>query len=365
MLPEDNIDDLFRRQLDGHATPPGDDLWARLQASAPQPESHEPRLDELFQKRLAAHATPPRRELWERLEDEHLRPRQRRAAAWWPMAMAAAVLILLLAGGAGLWLGFPAKNMGGNEVAVQKGKGANTATTKPAIVVTAPITKPAIVAAVPNATAAPATTTPATAAPISEEAVAATNAPATTKNPVSTSIQKNTTAQATRSLALASTASKASKLAERPSPRHPLGSNRQPDAAAPSPTLVARTTTPAPAHTPAADEQRPAPVLAANLPTPAPATVIDPARLVPAPELITVDVRNGEAPARPARPVASALAANPEPAERRRLGGRLLHMGGQLVRGERVNLAEVTGLPENVTIQATVAGHRVTKSIQL
>ncbi|GAB3846747.1 hypothetical protein GCM10028822_07200 [Hymenobacter terrigena] len=354
MLPEDNIDDLFRRQLDGHETPPGDDLWARLQSSAPQPEAHDPRLDALFQKGLSTHATPPRRELWERLEDEHLRPRQRRAAAWWPMAMAAAVLILLLAGGAGLWLGFPARNVGGSEVAIQKGNGTKTATTKPTVG-----------AAVPNAATAPIAANPVAAASVSEEVLAANNAPAATESSISTSAQKNTTAQATHSLAFASTTPKARKLAERPSPRHPLGSTRQPDAAAPSPALAARTTTPAPAHSSAADEQRPAPVVAANPTTPAPATVIDPARLVPAPGLITVEVRNGEAPARSARSVISALAASPEPAERRRLGGRLLHMGGQLVRGERVSLAEVAGLPENVTIQATVAGHQVTKSIQL
>ncbi|MBH8557070.1 hypothetical protein [Hymenobacter negativus] len=358
MLPEDNIDDLFRRQLDGHATPTGDDLWARLQASAPQPEAHDPRLDELFQKNLAAHATPPRRELWERLEDEHLRPRQRRAAAWWPMAMAAAVLILLLAGGAGLWLGFPAGKADGNDVAVQKADGANAAASKATIGATAP-----------NATAASkaaTTTTATTAASVSEAVVAANNTLEATKNLVSASVQKNTAAQATRSLALASTATKAGKSAERLSPRHSLGSNWQPDAAAPSPALVARTTTVPPTQKSATDEQHPAPVVAANTPpTPAPATVIDPARLVPSAELITVEVRNGEAPARPARAVASALAASPEPAERRRLGGRLLQQAGHLVRGERVSLAEVTGLPENVTIQATVAGHRVTKSIQL
>ncbi|MGY3087181.1 cytoskeletal protein RodZ [Hymenobacter sp. UYAg731] len=354
MLPDDNIDDLFRRQLDGHATPPGDDLWARLQNSAPQPEAHDPHLDELFQKGLGPHATPPRRELWERLEDEHLRQRQRRAAAWWPMAMAAAVLVLLLAGGAGLWLGFPFGKMGGSAVAVQKNEGTNTASKKLTVVATKL-----------NATATPTATNTATPTPISEEAIADNNTPAGIENTVSYSVQKNTTAQATCSLALASTASKASKSAGRLSPRHPLGSTRQPDAAAPSPTLVVRTTPPTPARQTAADEQRPAPVVAANPPTPAPATVIDPARLVPAPELITVEVRNGEAPARPARTVASALAANPEPAERRRLGGRLLEQAGHLVRGERVSLAEVTGLPENVTIQATVAGHRVTKSIQL
>ncbi|MFC6223226.1 hypothetical protein ACFP2F_08230 [Hymenobacter artigasi] len=354
MLPEDNIDDLFRRQLDGHETPPGDDLWARLQNSAPQPEANDPRLDELFQKSLGAHSTAPRRELWERLEDEHLRPRQRRAAAWWPMAMAAAVLILLLAGGAGLWLGFPAGDMSDNAVATGNKKTTTPTNTQPAAAASVP-------AAITTAAAAATTAAGATA----EAVAAANNTPAATKNAFSASIQKNTTAQATRSLALASTASKAQKSAERPSPRHPLGSSRQPDAAAPSLPLVARTMPPAPARNPAADEQRPAPVVAATTPTPVPAPEIVPARLVPAAEFIAVEVRNGAAPARPTRTVASALAANPEPAERRRLGGRLLHLGGQLVRGERVSLAEVTGLPENVTIEATVAGHRVTKSIQL
>ena len=359
MLPEDNIDDLFRRQLDGHATPPGDDLWARLPNITPQPDAHDPRLDELFRQNLSTHATPPRREFWERLEDEHLRPRQRRAAGWWPMAMAAAVLVLLLAGGAGLWLGFPFRNMGGSEVAVQQGKGIDTAATKAALVATAP-----------NAAAVSTETTLTATAPIAKEAVAANNASAATENTVSAAAQKNTTAQATRSLALASTTPKARKFAERQSPRHPLGSTRQPDAAAPSLPLVARTTAPlapAPAHTPAADEQRlnpaPAPVLAqASPPNPTPT-----AEIVPIGTVITVDVRNGNLPAaRSIRRVLSDVAsANAETTERRGLGGRLLQQAGHLVRGERLSLAEATGLPENVTLRASIAGRTVSKSIQL
>ena len=364
MLPEDNIDDLFRGQLDGHATPPGDDLWARLQNSAPQPEAHDPRLEELFLKSLGPHATPPRRELWERLEDEHLRPRQRRAAAWWPLAMAAAVLILLLAGGAGLWLGFPFGKMVGRELAIQKGKDLNTATIRPAAAAPASTVTPA-----PTATTHSATAAVSKKAPAADDGLVANNAAATPKNTVSAAIQKNTTAQATRSLALASTASKARKLAERQSPRHPLGSTRQPDAAAPSPSLVARTTVPlaapAPARNPAADEPHlnaaPAPVLAqASTPTPT-------AEIVPAGALITVDVRSGTVPA--ARSIRRALSdvasANAEPAERRGLGGRLLQQAGHLVRGERMSLAEVANLPENITLNATIAGRRVSKSIQL
>jgi hypothetical protein len=53
------------------------------------------------------------------------------------------------------------------------------------------------------------------------------------------------------------------------------------------------------------------------------------------------------------------------PEERRRLGGRLLQQAGNLVRGERVSLAEAAGLPENVTVRATIAGRILTKSIQL
>ena len=70
---------------------------------------------------------------------------------------------------------------------------------------------------------------------------------------------------------------------------------------------------------------------------------------------------------RPAQAVSAAVAAAAaEPAEgRRRLGGRLLQQAGHLVRGERVSLAEITGLPENLTLQATVAGRSLTKTIQL
>ncbi|GAB2870495.1 hypothetical protein [Hymenobacter ruber] len=365
MLP-DNIDDLFRGKLDGHATPPGDDLWARLQAQpaaepaasvpAPTDAPNSDRLDQLFQSRLQAHATPPGHELWERLEDEHLRPRKRRAAAWWPVAMAAAVLILLLVGGAGLWLGFPARNTDGSDVAIQKGNGTNPAATKPEVV-----------AATPNATTAPTASNPAAAATVSEEAIAANNAPIATENPVSAAVQKNTTAQATRSLALASTAPKARKFAERQSPRHPLGSTRQPDVAAPSPSLVARTTpavAPAPARNTAADEPRlnpaPAPAVAQTTsPIPAPESV-------PAGSLITVDVRNGAAPAsRSIRATLSEVASADETTERRGLGGRLLQQAGHLVRGERLSLAEATGLPENVTLRANIAGRHVSKSIQL
>jgi hypothetical protein len=60
-----------------------------------------------------------------------------------------------------------------------------------------------------------------------------------------------------------------------------------------------------------------------------------------------------------------ATASAEAPDEGRRLGGRLLQQAGRLVRGERVSLAEATGLPETVTIRATVGRRSLTKSIQL
>ena len=355
MLPE-NIDDLFRNKLAGHVTPPGDDVWARLQAqpatgpSAEQPtEPHPERLDELFQKGLNTHPTPPRRELWERLEDEHLRPRQRRAAAWWPLALAAAVALLLVAGGAGLWLGFPFGNKTSNMASHSPKRPQTTIQTTPENTPTA--------AANPTANA--------------PQLATATPAGPSEKN-LGNTPQKNTHVQATRSSNLASTASKARIFAPGQSPRHLKGTNRQPDAATDQPSLVARTTTPPalrPARPTAADEPRNnAPAVAvATQPVPAPEIV--PAPLAPAPsvasagELITVDVRSGAA--RPARTISSTLAEATAPDEPRRLGGRLLQQAGHLMRGERVSLAEVTGLPENVTLRATVGGRSVSKSIRL
>ncbi|WP_035560621.1 hypothetical protein [Hymenobacter sp. IS2118] len=354
MLPE-NIDDLFRDKLDGHATPPADALWARLQAgAAATPDAPTERLDELFRQGLNAHATPPGRALWERLEDEHLRPNKRRAAAWWPMAIAAALALLLVAGGAGLWLGFPFGRTQNSSVAT----GTNPTPTRPG---QQPVARPD----------GPATATANTPAPVRQEEVAI-NAPTPAQTNISASTQKNVTPQATRSEALASTAPKARMSAAGQSPRYVQGTNRQPDAATQTAPLVARVATrpPAPTQPTAPDETRPTPETGlANLSKSVPAAEIVPAGAVPATslasagELITVDVRNGGEPvARPGKTSGSALAAVKEP---RRLGGRLLQQAGNLVRGERVSLAEATGLPQNVTLQATIGGRTITKSIQL
>ena len=121
MLPED-IDDLFRQKLDGHATPPSDALWARLHQPPPA-ATHDDgdgddAVDTLFRAGLGGHASQPRRELWERLEDEYLRPqpRRRRVAGWWQYSAAAVLLLLLLAGGGLLWRG-SSRPASGGEVA--------------------------------------------------------------------------------------------------------------------------------------------------------------------------------------------------------------------------------------------------------
>ena len=383
-MPAEDIDDLFRDKLAGHATPPGDALWARLQAAAdatPAPDASAERLDQLFKQGLNAHATPPGRELWERLEDEHLRPHKRRAAAWWPMALAAAVALLLVAGGAGLWLGFPSGSTQHGTVASQQNRGAAPAPGNKA-----------------NKTANSA----ATAAIINQETASAakqaeaigTGKAANNMSPVvkpttkalqtasTTATHKNITNRATRPAALASTAPKANRAASEPSPRHPMETTRQPDAATEHRPLVARTTVRSAPRTtlnkslfPAADEQRPTTKTTAQvviLPTPAPTPEIVPGRPMPTPslasagEIITVDVRNGGNPvARSTNSVKTAVALAETTEEPRRLGSRLLQQAGHLVRGERMSLAEVTGLPENVTLRATVAGRSLTKSIQL
>lgn len=368
----ENIDDYFRSQLGGHETPPGADLWARLQAGpgaaadapAPSADTSE-QVDQLFRQRLHAHPTPPSRELWERLEDEHLRPRKRRAAAWWPMALAAAVALLLLAGGAGLWRGFPSGNGAGPAGTVASHTSNGSSQTNPtqlpaATHAPAPAAHPALAAS-----AAPETAANGRAATAGTIAAARPTEPGAAANATSEFSQKNLPARATRPAGPASSASKVGMMAQQ-SPRRPRGASRQPDAAAAPAPLVARTT--APLTTPArprttADE--PAPVVAT---TPTAPEIVRPETPAPAAlaanSVISVDVRAG-APKRPSLGTAVATAAASAVEERRGLGGRLLRQVGHAVRGERISLAEVTGLPENLTLEANIGGRRVSKSIQL
>ncbi|AMR26203.1 hypothetical protein A0257_03250 [Hymenobacter psoromatis] len=78
-------------------------------------------------------------------------------------------------------------------------------------------------------------------------------------------------------------------------------------------------------------------------------------------------MRRGPETSRPA--VAAVVAAAPSPASdqprrRLRLGG-LLRQADHLVHGEPVSLAEATGLPESLTVQARLGGRTISRTIQL
>jgi hypothetical protein len=346
MLP-DNIDDLFRQKLDGHATPPAPDLWARLSLPAAEADP----VDATFQDGLRAHATPPRRELWERLEDEHLRPQQRRrrVVAWWQLS-AAAVLLLMLVGGA-LWSGSWRQATTGGAVASHPEPTAPTGrqpALKPAISGAAdaarqpqiPVAAPALDLATSTAPAAPkknqeifspqATATPAS---TSSTPIASTTRP---RRPA-TAPQASTSHQPQRSQPDAAM----STLAKLGGRKTPSGQSLAPSS---QPTTPAVTP---PTHT------NDAPILA-----------LAPAAPAATPEIIEVEVRRGAA--RPeAAPVAVVAVADAAPAPARRRGlrlGGLLRQADHLVHGE---LAEATGLPETVTLQARLGGRLVSKTIQL
>ena len=369
-MPPEDIDDLFRDQLAGHATPPGHALWARLQADADAADAPTERLDEQFRTALAGHPTPPGRGLWERLEDEHLRPRQRRATAWWPVALAAALALLLVAGGAGLWRGFSSKGPQTGTVAatapwgkkaVPKSHGESFHTGAAATGAAVATTAGASDGPQPHA---PAQLLPGRAAP--KPAVV-------TMAAVSAARLNSSARRATRLATRASSDPQPRVAAPGVLRRQSMAATRLPDAPPDQRPLLAHG--PAPMPRPATDEQQygPAkPPMAAVVPLTTPPNALVPAGLLPAirlasaAELITVDVRHGADPAaRAANTTASGLAAANTPDEPRRLGGRLLQQAGHLVRGERVSLAEVTGLPENVTLRATLAGRSLTKSIRL
>ncbi|NML64840.1 hypothetical protein HHL22_06440 [Hymenobacter sp. RP-2-7] len=356
------LDDLFRQQLDGHATPPPADLWARLQArtaaAADEAAAAADPLDAQFRAGLAGHATPPRRELWERLEDEHLRPRQRRrpVVAWGRLAVAASLLLFVLAGGAGLWWGtrqaargpVAAASRGSRQPAGPGGTATGeTAATSSLALASAPGTEPAAAQAALAATPA---TPPATG---QRQAPAARLAAETGRR------QKNReifTAQATG----LGGSSSSSPVARTAALRRPATAHR-PAAALPP-------TTPQPDA--AADPQ----LALGGRKTPSSQPTTQPAASVlaaasPQLQVIEVEVRRGNRPAASPEPVVAALgpAANETAAEPRRhlrLGG-VLRQAGHALRGEPVSLAEATGLPETVTVQAHLGDRVLSRTIRL
>ncbi|MGI4833526.1 MAG: hypothetical protein ACRYFK_08710 [Janthinobacterium lividum] len=355
------LDDLFRQQLDGHATPPPADLWARLQAQAAAPATSngaaaDP-LDAQFRAGLAGHATPPRRALWERLEDEHLRPRQRRrpVVAWGRLAVAASFLLLLLAGGAGLWLA--QRSQPGGELAATgpqpAASAAGTAPRRAALAVA-----PAAAATAKNNLATLATRHGYQAAkqPLLAAALATHSAqPAAIEKKAFYFSPRATTAGGSSS---------SSPVASTGRPRRPATARR--------PALALPRTTPQPnadAGMLAGNRGRKTPSHQPVTPTETPAATLA-AAAPPAPEVIEVDVRRGAGPSPSRLPVvvaaAPAASAEAEAPTRPhlRLGG-LLRQAGHALRGEPVSLAEAASLPESITVQAHLGSRVVSKTIQL
>ena len=367
------LDDLFRQQLDGHASEPGPDLWARLQArtaaedaNGAAPPAADP-LDARFRAGLAGYATPPRRELWERLEDEHLQPRQRRrpVVAWGRLAVAASLLLLGLAGGAGRWWG--AGRAARGPVVATTGRAAGSRPVGPRASAVGKAAAPAGLAAT-NAPAAATTSARAlaTAPSAAQVAVGERAMPAAAAGPRRAEAallaaqtagrqknQKIATAQATGAGASPSSSPVASTAARR-RPATALGSapghlpaTPQPDAAAGFQLALGGRKTPG------------------SQPTTQPET---PALAAAPPQIIEVEVRRGSRPAAAAEPVVVAAAPvateAAEPRRRLRLGG-LLRQAGHALRGEPVSLADATGLPETVTVQAHLGERVLSRTIRL
>lgn len=332
-MPADNLDDLFRQHLGGHATPPSGDLQRRLAELA-----EAERLDALFRTGLAGHASQPRRAVWERLEDEHLHPSRprRRVVAWWQLSAAAVLLLSLLAGGL-LWRSGGA-GQPGREVATRHPAAGNKA----------------------PAEATPAAAQPAnfnTTNPTDKQDIAAHTTATAEKNEKFSARQATAPGHSPSSHPIATTtqvgrAAKASRVA---SGSHRPG--RPLDAATSQ--LASTGGRPTPASQPVAPAVGPAP-------SPNPALL---AAMTSEPEVVEVEVRRGPAPLAspgPAVALASAPAAEPAASPRRRLRlGGLLRQADHLVHGEPVSLAEATGPAETVTVQARLGGRTLSRTIRL
>lgn len=270
-----------------------------------QPED----IDKLFRDRLQGHAPTPPAFLWDKLEAE-LQPARKKRPVMWLYASAAVLTLLMLAGGA--WL-------------------LRTGGLAPA---------PADMAAVVTRPSAPAVSQPQSSnqgfeKEISTPQATATTAPASTlSKAVATAAPAPARQQPTTNNASAPRTTRGLAATE----------NRAVAAATPRPAHPERTVKaePIPTITP---EPVPA-ALASTTTTPVPAAPLGP---------IEVEVRR-----QTQAPVA--LASN-GPASRPRLGSLIRH-ARNVLRGDQVNLAEA-GLPETVTVQARVAGHTLTKVIQL
>jgi hypothetical protein len=342
-MPSDNLDDLFRQHLGGHATPPGADLQRRLAELA-----EAERLDSLFRTGLAGHASQPRRAVWERLEDEHLHPapRRRRVVAWWQFSAAAMLLLALLAGGL-LWQSGRGARPGGGLAATQQPAGAKAGNVQ--LRATEAETGPAATRA--NGFASP--NTPA------REAIARISPNTLEKNKKSLASQATAPTNLPSSPPIATT-TRAGRAA---TATQAASSHRLPRRALDAATGQLAGTG---GRKSPADQPTPATATVAPATTPAPSPALVAAAMTNPSEVVEVEVRRGPAPTQPTVVVASAAATEPAASPRRRLRlGGLLRQADHLVHGEPVSLAEATGLAQTVTVQARLGGRTLSRTIQL
>ena len=276
-----------------------------------QPED----IDKLFRDRLADHAPTPPAFVWEAIEAE-IQPRKRRPAMW---LAAAAVALLTLLGGAWWVL------VGGGSPAGRPEMAATTSGPAPAI---------------------PGRPTPAPTEPNSEKntLAQATPSPASPSSP--------TEAPATAPAAVVATTTPASEARSAGVQPDPVPASRRisrPRASEPQQLAVAASLPVAEPRVTAQSLSDPA-LDRPELPLAQPTEL--PARTVALTGPIEVEVRN-----------AAAAPAPVVPAHRPRLVS-LLRQARNVVQGEKVSLT-AAGLPETVTVQARLAGHTLTKVIQL
>ncbi|UPL50974.1 hypothetical protein [Hymenobacter sublimis] len=263
-------------------------------------------IDKLFRDRLADHAPTPPAFVWAEIEAE-MQPRRKRPVLW--LAAAAVALLTLLGGAWWVLTGGNPSRPGTPQMAAATPRPAAPATSKQAennssSQATAPLVFP------------------------SSPSEAQANKPAVV-------VATATPSQQARSRGVQPDPAAASRRPARPRASTPAAARQLALANAPAPT-PSRPTLPEPTPDPELD--RPTTLPAATVALTGP---------------IEVEVR-------PAAP-ASAVAATPT--HRPRLTS-LLRQARNAVKGERVSLTDA-GLPETVTVQARVAGHTLTKTIQL
>ncbi|MDU0370040.1 hypothetical protein ACFPAF_06525 [Hymenobacter endophyticus] len=268
---------------------------------------HPEDIDQLFREKLADHAPTPPAFLWAEIEAE-IQPRKRRPMMW---LAAASVALLALLGG--LWWTLQ------NGAGLQNGRPelAATAPRRPAAATPENISQP-------QATPSPASPSSPSEAPANQPTAAvATAAPAAKTSSVG--VQPDPVLAASRPSRPRASAQRqnvAQVATTAPAPTRPLGTTPEPSAAERELPQELSRPTELPAHT-----------VALTGP-------------------IEVEVR-------PAATAAAPVA----PAHRPRLVA-LLRQARNVVQGEKVSLT-AAGLPETVTVQARLAGHTLTKVIQL